>query len=216
MYKYVLFDLDGTLTDSAPGIINCIKYACGKMGLLIPSDEVLLSFVGPPLKDMMAKVFSLSDSDSEKMVAFYRERFSTVGLFENSVYPGVTDMLKRVKDQGLKTALATSKPKVFAERICDKFGLVKYLDVLEGSLLSGEKVKKEDVMRSALFALGADREKSIMVGDRSFDIEAAKKLKTDSLAVTYGYAEEGEIRGSCPTYTASTPEEAADIILRRG
>lgn len=214
MYKYVLFDLDGTLTDSAPGIINCIKYACGKMGLGLPPDEILLSFVGPPLKDMMAKVFSLSDEDAEKMLALYRERFSKIGLFENSVYPGALDMLKRVKASGAKTALATSKPKIYAEKICDKFGITEYLDVLEGSLLSGEKVKKADVMLSALDELSAETEKTVMVGDRSFDINAAKILNIDSLAVTYGYAEEGEISLACPTYTASTPKEAADIILR--
>lgn len=216
MYKYVLFDLDGTLTDSAPGIINCIKYACGKMGLSIPSDELLLSFVGPPLKDMMAKVFSLSDNDAEKMLAFYRERFSTVGLFENSIYPGALDMLKRIKDSGARTALATSKPKIYAEKICDKFGITEYLDVLEGSLLSGEKVKKVDVMRSALDELSAETEKTIMVGDRSFDIDAARILNVDSLAVTYGYAEEKELSLCSPTYIASCPAEAADIILSRG
>lgn len=213
MYNYILFDLDGTLTDSATGIINCIKYACDKMQLPYPDKATLRSFVGPPLKDMMQRVFSLSVADAEKMVAFYRERFSEVGLFENSVYPGVYEMLSSVKAAGKKTALATSKPLVYAERILDKFKLSDFFDALSGSELSGAHVSKDEVIEIALAKLNAPKAEALMVGDRSFDINAASKLGIASVAVTYGYAAPGELAANRPAFIASSPRELADIIM---
>lgn len=213
MFNYIFFDLDGTLTDSAPGIINSIKYACDKMKLAYPDEETLKSFVGPPLKGMMQKVFSLSDKAADKMVALYRERFSAVGLFENSVYPGVYDMLSDIKAAGLKTALATSKPTVFAERILDKFELSKYFDFISGSELSGAHVSKTEVISIAMENLKASKSESIMVGDRSFDILSSHELGIASLAVTYGYASPGEIELCRPDYTRSSPHEISEFIL---
>ncbi len=213
MYNYILFDLDGTLTDSAPGIINCIKYACDKMQLSYPDEATLNSFVGPPLKDMMQSVFSLSEADAEKMVAFYRERFSEVGLFENSVYPGIYEMLSAVKASGKKTALATSKPLIYAERIMDKFKLTEFFDVLSGSELSGAHVSKDEVIEIAISKLNAPKAEALMVGDRSFDLSAASKLGIASVAVTYGYAAPGELEAEHPTFIASSAKELGDIIL---
>lgn len=212
MYKYILFDLDGTLTDSAPGIINCIKYACAKMELPCPDEATLFSFVGPPLKGMFAKTFSLSESDAEKAVALYRERFSTVGLFENSVYPGVPELLKKLKGDGLHLALATSKPQVYAEKITDKFALSPYFDFISGSELSGAHVEKIDVMRSAMASLNASEESTVMVGDRMFDINASRALNVTSIAVTYGYAPEGELLSCHPDFFAASPEEVYSVI----
>lgn len=213
MYNYILFDLDGTLTDSAPGILNCIKYACDKMQLSYPDEATLSSFVGPPLKNMMQSVFSLSEADAEKMLAFYRERFSDVGLFENSVYPGIYEMLSSVKAAGKKTALATSKPLIYAERIMDKFKLSEFFDALSGSELSGAHVSKDEVIEIALSKLKAPRTEALMVGDRSFDLSAASKLGIASVAVTYGYAAPGELEAEHPTFIASSAKELGDIIL---
>lgn len=213
MYKYILFDLDGTLTDSAPGIINCIKYACGKMGIGCPSDSVLSAFIGPPLLSMMQNTFRLSDSDSEKMLAFYRERFSTVGLFENSVYPGIEKMLASAKQAGKKLALATSKPEVYAARILEKFSLLKYFDAVTGSELSGAHVEKRDVMELSMKKLSAVRSETLMVGDRKFDLEAANALGVDALFVSYGYAEASEEIPFSPKFTAADAAGAEKIIL---
>ncbi len=213
LYKYILFDLDGTLTDSAPGIINCIKYACGKMGISCPSDGALSAFVGPPLLAMMQKTFSLSDSDSEKMLALYRERFSKVGLFENSVYPGVREMLASVKKAGKKLALATSKPEVYAVRILEKFSLIEYFDAVTGSELSGAHVEKRDVMAMSMKKLSAERAETLMVGDRKYDLEAANALGVDALFVSYGYAAPGEELPFSPKFTAASAEGVEKIIL---
>lgn len=213
MYKYILFDLDGTLTDSAPGIMACIRYACKKMGIKCPDDSILRAFVGPPLMDMMKKTFSLTDSEAEKMLAFYRERFSTIGLFENSVYPGVGEMLSAVKSSGKKLALATSKPEVYAVKILENFSLSGYFDAVTGSELSGAHVEKIDVMAQSMQKLAARKEETLMVGDRKFDLKAANELGVDALFVSYGYAEKGEEAPYCPKFTASTPKEAEKIIL---
>lgn len=213
MYKYVLFDLDGTLTDSAPGIINCIKYACDKMALPVPNEAALQAFVGPPLQAMMQKTFSLSEEDAKKMVALYRERFSTIGLFENSVYPGVPDLLLSLKKAGCRLALATSKPQIYAERIMERFDLDKYFDVLSGSELSGAHVDKKDVINIALSGLNAEKCDTVMVGDRSFDIEAAHALNVKCIGVTYGYAAPGELEALNPDFTASSPHDMLKFIL---
>ncbi len=212
MYKYILFDLDGTLTDSAPGIVNCIKYACEKMALPCPDEATLLSFVGPPLKGMFEKTFSLSSCDAERAVALYRERFSTVGLFENSVYPGIPLLLKSLKADGFHLALATSKPQIYAEKIMDKFSLSPYFDCISGSALSGAHVEKKDVMHSAMHSLNASCQSTVMVGDRIFDINASHLLKVKSIAVTYGYAPEGELLSCQPDFFAASPEEIYSVI----
>lgn len=212
MFKYVLFDLDGTLTDSARGIKNCIIYSCGKMGLTVPTEEVLDTFLGPPLAEKYAEVFSLTAEKAQEAVDVYRERFAPIGLFENDVYDGVTEMLKSLKDAGCILGVATSKPEIYAKKIIDHFDLTKYFDVLVGSDLKGGKHDKTDVLKEALLKMNP-KEKAVMVGDRCFDIESAHILKTYSLAVTYGYGKKKEIDNSKPDFVANSPSEIADIIL---
>ncbi len=212
MFKYVLFDLDGTLTDSARGIKNCIIYSCEKMGLIVPDDKVLDTFLGPPLSEKYAEVFSLSKEEAERAVDIYRERFAPIGLFENDVYDGVFEMLKSLKDAGCILGVATSKPEIYANKILDHFDLTKYFDVLVGSDLKGGKHDKTDVLKEALLKMNP-KEKAVMVGDRCFDIESAHILGTYSLAVTYGYGTIKEIEESKPDFMAESPSEVADIIL---
>ncbi len=212
MFKYVLFDLDGTLTDSARGIKNCIKYSCERMNLTIPSEEVLDTFLGPPLAEKYAEVFNLSKENAQKAVDIYRERFAPIGLFENDVYDGVTEMLEMLKNAGCILGVATSKPEIYAKKILDHFDLTKYFDVLVGSDLVGGKHDKTDVLKEALLKM-QPTEKAIMVGDRCFDIESARILGVYSLAVTYGYGTDEEIRESKPDFAVNTPLEIADIII---
>lgn len=212
MYKYVLFDLDGTLTDSARGIKNCIKYSCERMNLAIPSEEVLDTFLGPPLAEKYAEVFGLTAEKAQEAVDVYRERFAPIGLFENDVYDGVTEMLRCLKNAGCILGVATSKPEIYAKKILDHFDLTKYFDVLVGTDLVGGKHDKTDVMKEALSKMNPT-EKAIMVGDRCFDIESAHILDVYSLAVTYGYGTDEEIRKAKPDFVAETPLGIADIIL---
>ena len=212
MFKYVLFDFDGTLTDSARGIKNCIIYSCEKMGLTVPSDKVLDTFLGPPLAEKYAEVFMLTPEKAQEAVDIYRERFAPIGLFENDVYEGVFEMLKSLKDAGCILGVATSKPEIYAKKILDHFDLTKYFDVLVGSDLKGGKHDKTDVLKEALSKMNP-KEKAVMVGDRCFDIESAHILGTYSLAVTYGYGKKEEIANSKPDFVAKSPSEIADIIL---
>ncbi len=214
MYKNVLFDLDGTITDSAEGIKNCIIYACKKMNLTVPSEDVLRSFIGPPLNEHMAKVFSLSCDDAEKMVAIYRARYAPKGIFENKLYDGVDSMLLRLKNEGCKIALATSKPQVFAEQIIGHFSLSSYFDLIVGSTFSEIRNNKTAVISEAISKLGGPLESFIMVGDRHFDIDSSNELKIDSIGVTYGYGSRDELILANPTYLAHSPSIVADIILK--
>lgn len=214
MYKYVLFDLDGTLTDSALGITNCIVYACNKMNLSVPPMDVLKTFVGPPLKQRFSEVFSLSEKDAERALELYRERFAPIGIFENRVYPGVLEMLKALKDGGCILALATSKPQIFAEKILKHFNLDEFFHFVSGSDLKGGKQEKTDVMKEVLEKMAADKEKAVMVGDRCFDIDGARELSVHSIAVSYGYGTDEEIKACRPDYVADTPMGVAEIILK--
>ncbi len=214
MYKYVLFDLDGTLTDSAAGITNCIIYALNKMNIEVPSMEVLKTFVGPPLKERFCEVFSLSEEEGQRALELYRERFGPIGIFENEVYKGVFEMLDRLKKAGCILALATSKPQTFAEKILNHFDLYRFFDFVSGSDLNGGKQTKTDVMKEALKKMGAEKDKTVMVGDRCFDIDSAKELFISSVAVTYGYGTMEEIEKSAPDFVAKTPMEVYEIVLK--
>ncbi len=214
MYKYVLFDLDGTLTDSALGITNCIIYVCEKMNLPVPSMDILKTFVGPPLTKRFSEVFFLSDEDAKKALSIYRERFAPIGIFENEVYPGIKEMLKELKMNGCILALATSKPQIFAEKILKHFKLDGFFDYVSGSDLVGGKQEKTDVMKEVLSNMKAEKDKTVMVGDRCFDIDSAKELGVKSIAVTYGYGTMEEIEKSGPDYVADTPMGVAEIILK--
>ena len=214
MYKHILFDLDGTITDSEPGIINCIKYALTKMEVEIPDIKVLKTFIGPPLFDRFIEVFSFSEEESKKAVELYRERFAPIGLFENRVYDGVIEMLTELKKCGYTLSLATSKPEVFAIKIMDHFDLTKYFDHITGADLGGGKETKTDVMKEAISKLGAKNEEIVMVGDRFYDIESSKELGVDSIGVTYGYGPIEELEKECATYIATSPDEIVKIIKK--
>lgn len=130
----VLFDLDGTLTDSGPGIMNSVKYALEKAGEPVPKTDELRKFIGPPLKGQFMEHCGISEERAAEMVTLYREYFTVTGIFENSVYDGVEEMLKTLKEAGIKIAMATSKPEKFAKIIADHFGLAKYFDVIGGGM----------------------------------------------------------------------------------
>ena len=192
MYKYVLFDLDGTLTDSAPGIKNSVIYALDKFGIKATHEE-LDCFIGPPLVDSFMEYYGFSKEDADKAVVFYREYFSEKGIFQNEVYEGVPEVLAELKNSGAKLALATSKPKPFADRILKHFDLEKYFDVVCGATFDGNLSKKGDIVRLALEELGANKDESILVGDRKHDVYGAHENGIPCLAVLYGYGDRQEL-----------------------
>ena len=218
MNQYLLFDLDGTLTDPKLGITSCVQYALKSFGIDEPDLDKLEPFIGPPLKDSFMDFYGMDEMQAEEAIVKYRERFSTVGMFENEVYPGIARMLRRCKRSGAKLAVASSKPEVFVKKILTHFHLAKYFDVIVGSELDGRRTDKEEVVREALHQLfpnnDIDYDNTVMIGDRKFDIIGAKDNKLVSVGVSYGYGSIEELKEEKPDYIARSVEELEDLLLR--
>lgn len=213
MYQYVFFDLDGTLTDSAKGILNAVEYALGKYGIVENNAETLNAFIGPPLHDSFVKYYGFDDKKADEAVAIYREYFSVKGLFENDVYGGVEEMLTKLKERGKKLVIATSKPEVFTFRILKHFDLEKYFDFIAGATLDISRAKKADVIAYALEKVNPeDKAKVIMVGDREHDVLGAKANGIDCIGVLYGYGDEEELTKSGAKSIVKTPLELLEVI----
>lgn len=194
MYQTILFDLDGTLTDSSLGIINSICFALEKMNISIPDRKDLLPFIGPPLKESFSKFFHLSEEDSQQAVTFYRQYFSKIGLFENQLYPDVIPVLSDLRASGKELLLATSKPEIFAVQILEHFQIKDFFQVIAGASLDGHRSEKADVIQYALeMAQISDTRQCLMVGDRKHDIEGAKVHQMDAVGVLYGFGSKKEL-----------------------
>lgn len=192
--KVVLFDLDGTLTDPKEGITRSVAYALSKFGIAVPDRDALLPFIGPPLRDAFLSFYGFGEEDAEQAVAYYRERFSAVGIYENRLYDGIPALLERLRRAGRTICLATSKPEVFATKILSHFHLAEYFDFQGGATLDRTRDRKAEVIQYVLDAVGADRTETVMVGDREHDIIGAKACGIASIGVLYGYGSEEELR----------------------
>lgn len=209
-YTTVLFDLDGTLTKSERGITKSALYACEKMGLTGYTAEEFKAFIGPPLLDSFMNLVGLSEADARQAMAHYRERFVRVGWMENEVYPGIPALLRSLKLNGARVAIATSKPLDSAERIARHFGMMPYLDAVIGPRPGDEKAEKADIIARAVKQLGGA---AIMVGDRKFDAQGALSNGVPCVGVTYGYGSEEELVQAGATYIAHSVSELSDILL---
>lgn len=213
-YQYILFDLDGTLTDSQVGITTCVAYALEDFGIHTENLEKLKKFIGPPLKESFMKFYNLMDEEGDKAVEKYRERFSTIGLYENEVYEGIPLLLERLKNQGKTLLVATSKPTVYSEKILEHFGLNHYFLFVAGSELDGTRVNKEEVIQYALEENGiTDLEKVVMIGDKEHDMIGAKVCGVDSIGVLYGFGDREELEQQEATYIAETVNDLEKILL---
>ncbi len=213
MFQYLLFDLDGTLTDPYEGITRCFQYALKAFGIE-EKQENLKRVIGPPLIDAFMEFYGFPREKGELAVAKYRERFSAVGLFENEVYPGIPEMLSKLQKAGKTICLATAKPEVFAKRILEKFDLSQYFSVVVGAELNGKRNYKKDVIAEVLHQLGNPPfEQVLMIGDRKQDIEGARDCKVASLGVRFGYAEIGELEGAGCLRYAETVAELQEYLL---
>ena len=187
MYSYVLFDLDGTISDSSEGITKGIKIALESMGI---HEEVenLHKFIGPPLKYSFTTFYGFNEEQCVKAVKKYREYYSQTGLFENRAYDGIDELLKKIKESGRKIAVATSKPEKFSIQILEKFGLLSYFDVVSGATMDGVRGDKSEVIEEALKRFGnPDKKDVVLVGDTRFDAEGAKQVGIECIGVLYGF-----------------------------
>ena len=214
MYQTILFDLDGTLTNPALGITNSLAYALEKFNIEVTDKKELYRFIGPPLQDSFENFYHFSKEDSLKAVDFYRDYFRHKGLYENEVYQGIPDLLERLKAQGKKLLVATSKPEEFARQILKHFELFDYFDLVAGASMDGRRRLKGDVIAHALTsAQVSDLSATIMIGDREHDIIGAKKNGLDAIGVLYGFGNREELKKAGATYIATNVEELQGRLL---
>jgi phosphoglycolate phosphatase len=191
----VLFDLDGTLTESAPGITRSIAFALDAIGMPPVDDATLLRFIGPPLRESFRTIIGLDDETAAQAVAAFRHRFvNDGGMFENSVYPGVSDLLEDLRDAGRTLAVATAKPRPTAVAILEHFALAKYFDVVCGAINDTERATKAHIVADALRALRISAgPRAVMVGDRSHDVVGAHTVGIACIGVGWGYGSRAEL-----------------------
>jgi phosphoglycolate phosphatase len=198
-YTAVLFDLDGTIVDSAPGITATLAKTFVRLGLPVPSPAELLAYVGPPILDSFRDLAGFDVEQSHEALDIYRPLYIETGVFEASVYPGVEDVLRRIHEAGIPLSLATSKPELPAMVVLEHFGLVGYFDELTGASADESRSKKSDVVAEALRRLqarGVDLSAPVMIGDRIHDIEGAAEHDVPTIFVTWGYGAPAERAGS--------------------
>ena len=205
MFSCILFDLDGTISDPKQGICGCVQYALRSFGIEEPELDRLEPFIGPPLAESFMKYYNFTAEQAQEAVEKYRERFSVTGKYENVLYPGMGALLHDLKASGATLAIASSKPTVYVEDILVHFGIREYFDIVVGSELDGRRVHKEEVVAEVLSQLAArgesDPDKMVMIGDRSFDVEGAKAIGAHCIAVSYGYAQPGELENAAGRHT---------------
>ena len=222
--KYILLDLDGTLTDSSEGITKSVQYALEKMGITENDMAVLKRYIGPPLNESFTRFHGLSDEDSLKAVAYYRERYADTGLYENKLFDGIKAFLAGLKKEGYIVALATCKPEIYVPTILKHFDIEQYFDVAVGSELEGGKrrhkddvieevisqiIKLKDIPATDIYDVKAD---AIMIGDRKDDVLGAKDAGIESIGLRYGFAEADELENAGADYILENVEDILPFL----
>ena len=212
--KYILFDLDGTLTDSGLGITNSVAYALEKSGKPVPGLAVLESYIGPPLFESFIEISVLTAVEAKDAVVYYREKYQVTGIFENVLYDGIVDTLEKIHAAGKKIILATSKPEPYARQILDYFKITPMFDEVFGASMDGKLVDKAEIIELAIASNAPDLtpKNAIMIGDRNYDIIGANKNGLQSIGVTYGFGDAPELQAAGATFIAATPAEILNFI----
>ena len=214
MLKHLIFDLDGTLTDPFEGITRCVAYALARFDIHVADRRALACYIGPPLKQGFMAFHGLSAGDAEMAVAAYRERFADVGLYENTVYPGIEDLLAARAAAGQRLFVATSKPWCFARQILDHFGLSKYFVHIHGSELDGTRTDKTDLLAYVLNTHGLVAGQALMIGDRRYDIAGAAANGMAAYGGSYGYGGRAELLAAGASTLCDSPAALADALAR--
>ena len=214
-YTHVLFDLDGTLTESGPGIHNCFRYALDKMGVTEYDESLLNLVIGPPLSYSFKEFFGMNEEQAQQATDYYRERYVPIGIYENTLYPGVEQMLKDLAAAGVTLCLATSKPEAFAPKILQHFNIAQYFAVIGAASLDDSRNSKEDVIAYVLSQLkDIPKEQILMVGDRHHDLDGAAAFGLSGAGVLYGYGSQEEL-AACPhVFLAETTDRLTQFILK--
>jgi phosphoglycolate phosphatase len=215
----VLFDLDGTLTDSSLGIFRCFRHAFARLKEIggpsvdLPPDSELRWIVGPPLRESFARF--AGEADKERLMGFYLERYSPIGAFENRVYDGVVEALDRLAAEAARLFVATSKNERDARAILEHFGLAVRFESINGARLDGSRAHKRDLIADVIAAHGLRREQVAMIGDREFDMAGAKTVGVRGIGALWGYGAREELLAAGADALAATPGEAVELALKR-
>ena len=215
MYETILFDLDGTLTDSGLGITRAVQYALGQMGYDVPPRESLFSFIGPPLHKSFRRHCGIGEEEAVEMVRQFRVYYNEMGgILENEVYPGIRELLSDLKQAGKRLMVATSKPQAAAELVMHHFGLDEFVPEIIGGTDDPRRNTKGKVIAWALREYGVDPATAVMVGDREHDIQGAAENGIPAIGITWGYGDRAELEGAGAAAVFDSPAETAEYILR--
>lgn len=216
LYPTILFDLDGTLTDSEPGITGSVKLALEKMNFPVPPREILRKFIGPPLWQSFAEYCGMTDAQAEEAVARYRETYNVSGAYQNAPYPGVTGLLGELRRAGAALAVATSKPKTIALPVLEYFQLAPYFSCVAAPDDGDHDSSKQRLIRSALSRLGARPEQAVMIGDTRFDAAGAREAGTGFIGALYGFGTREELEREGALVFARDIPALREILLGGG
>ncbi len=212
LYSTVLFDLDGTLIESGPGIFAVTRAVLKEMGFENPSDERIRKMVGPPLRHCFRDVLGVPEDRIEEAVSKYREKATYIGLDLIKPYEGVFDMLNALKSRGIRRGVVTSKLTPVAREHLERYGLMEYIDYVRGGIEGWSGANKEGLLRQAIEDLKIDKSEIAMVGDRLFDLEAANAAGVDGIGVLYGYGDEEELKAYNPKYIVKSVDELKNLL----
>jgi len=213
MADYILFDFDGTVFDTAEGVIKSVQYALGKLGIDSEYSD-LMCFCGPPLEVMFSKKYGMTHEEALKAIELYRERYKPIGWKECRPFAGMEELLRKLRAEGKKLAVATSKPEFFTNAILESYGMSDCFDFVGGSLFDGTRSNKWEVIEYVLKHYGITPDEAIMVGDRMYDVNGAKKCGVKCVGVRFGYADPGELEDAGAIYVAEDTEDLYDYLMK--
>jgi phosphoglycolate phosphatase len=214
---HLMFDLDGTLTDSRMGVIRCIQHALAEAGVVVPSAEELTRYVGPPLPGAFATLLGPADTHKiEGAIAAYRRRFEQVGIFENVLYPGIAEMLTELATVGYSMCVVTAKPRIYARQILEHFGIARLFHDVYGPELGERNYTKESLIREACVMASPPIDRGMMVGDRAEDVRGAKSNGLGAVAVAWGYGNRDELDAAHPDRIVASTGELLEYIAQAG
>ena len=215
-YKYIFWDMDGTIINSYPGVIESALYALNHFGITEKDPEVLRRFIGPPLRVTFGEVYHMDEMQIEQAVAKYRENYDGRAMFKCEVYPGVAQAMEKFKSAGFQQIIASSKPETMCRLILDRFGLIEKMDDVVGASLDGRIDSKQQVLEEAFRRLGnPDKREVVLIGDTRYDVIGANSVGIDCIGITYGFGTREELieHGVCKVF--DTIEEVAAMLCEQ-
>ena len=212
-YDWLLFDLDGTLTDPFEGITRSVEYALNAFGIEVEDRRVLAPFIGPPLVESLTERYGFTMEDAVAAVAKYREYFAVKGLYENELFEGIPELLSDCRKAGYKISMATSKPTHYARIIAEHFYIARYFDAIHGSSLDGTRITKSSVVAEAVAEEHLDPSRALMIGDRRHDVEGAGEHGIRTVGVLYGYGSREEHEAAGAAYIVNDLDELRELLI---